>query len=53
MTTGRDLAYQFAKRRVDSCYARFLDYGEAADYQAKLKEFRVALAPEEQDKPVK
>lgn len=25
-------------------YARFLDYGEAADYEAKLEEFRVALA---------
>ncbi|RQW78495.1 MAG: hypothetical protein EHM79_21465, partial [Geobacter sp.] len=27
-----------------SRYARFLDYGEAADYEAKLEEFRVALA---------
>lgn len=25
-------------------YARFLDYGEAADYEARLEEFRVALA---------
>ena len=30
-----------------SRYARFLDYGEAADYQAKLEGFRVALAHEE------
>lgn len=35
-----------------SRYARFLDYGEAAGYQAKLEEFRVALAREEQDKPL-
>jgi len=27
-----------------SRYARFLDYGEAADYEAKLEAFRVALA---------
>lgn len=27
-----------------SRYARFLDYGEAADYEARLEEFRVALA---------
>jgi hypothetical protein len=27
-------------------YARFLDYGEAADYHAKLEEFRVELAAE-------
>lgn len=26
-----------------SSYARFLDYGEAADYEAKLEEFRVRL----------
>ncbi|OHC63822.1 MAG: hypothetical protein A2045_14300, partial [Rhodocyclales bacterium GWA2_65_20] len=25
-------------------YARFLDYGDAADYEARLEEFRVALA---------
>jgi hypothetical protein len=24
-------------------YARFLDYGEAADYEAKLEAFRIAL----------
>lgn len=29
-----------------SRYARFLDYGEAADYEARLEEFRVALAEE-------
>jgi hypothetical protein len=28
-------------------YARFLDYGEAADYQAKLEKFRVTLAKTE------
>jgi len=27
-----------------SRYARFLDYGESADYEVKLEEFRVALA---------
>jgi hypothetical protein len=27
-----------------SRYARFLDYGEAADYEGKLEKFRVALA---------
>lgn len=27
-------------------YARFLDYGEAADYEARLEEFRIALAKE-------
>ncbi len=27
-------------------YARFLDYGEAADYEARLEEFRIALARE-------
>ena len=32
-----------------SRYARFLDYGEAADYQAKLEKFRVALGHERQD----
>ena len=29
-----------------SRYARFLDYGEATDYEAKLEEFRVAMAKE-------
>jgi hypothetical protein len=36
-----------------SRYARFLDYGEAADYQAKLEAFRVALAHEQRDKLLK
>jgi hypothetical protein len=27
-------------------YARFLDYGDAADFEAKLEEYRVALAKE-------
>lgn len=27
-------------------YARFLDYGDAADYEAKLEEYRVVLAKE-------
>jgi len=31
-----------------SRYARFLDYGEAADYEAKLEAFRVALAGKKQ-----
>jgi hypothetical protein len=29
-----------------SRYARFLDYGEAADYETRLEEYRVALAKE-------
>ncbi len=29
-------------------YARFLDYGEAADYEAKLEEFRTRLAKTDQ-----
>lgn len=36
-----------------SRYARFLDYGEAADYQAKLEQFRVALGHERQDSALK
>lgn len=36
-----------------SRYARFLDYGDAADYQAKLEKFRVALAHERQDGSLK
>jgi hypothetical protein len=30
-----------------SSYARFLDYGEAADYETKLEEFRNQLAKKE------
>jgi hypothetical protein len=33
-----------------SSYARFLDYGEAADYEAKLEEFRTRLARNETGK---
>ena len=28
---------------IHSRYARFLDYGDAADYEARLERYRVAL----------
>ena len=34
----------------DARYNRFLDYGEAEDFHAKLEEFRAALAREEENK---
>jgi hypothetical protein len=34
-------------------YARFLGYGEAANYAAKLEKFRVALGEKTPEKPPK
>jgi hypothetical protein len=31
-------------------YSRFLDFGEAENYEAKLEEYRQALSPEKIDK---